>query len=168
MPPCYPTSFLRTRNMAMSSGHYDVFLSCPIAGMKTDVRFQKVRAEALSICECLEKDCQFQVFFVGREVERPTNFTEADLFTARNIRALEQSQYFLLYYPEQVVSSVLAEAGMALALKKRSVYFVRERRHLPFMLRKAECFASVKVSEFKSINRVLTVIRNFRKNLFEP
>jgi hypothetical protein len=46
---------------------------------------------------------------------------------------------------------------MALALKKKAVYFVRERKHLPFMLQKVESVAPVKVCEFKTADRVLTV-----------
>jgi hypothetical protein len=147
---------------------YDVFLSCPMAGTKSDARYREVRAEAIRILECLESECQFRVFFAGRALETRSDFDEADFSIAKDIRALEESQYFLLFYPERVVSSVLVEAGMALALKKKAVYFVRERRHLPFMLQKVESIAPVKVCEFKTTDRVLTVIRNYRKDLFEP
>src|SRR5207244_3907216 len=60
------------------------------------------------------------------------------------------------------------EAGIALAMKKKGVYFVRDRKHLPFMLQKVESVAPVKVCEFKTVDRVLTLIRNHRRDLFEP
>jgi hypothetical protein len=147
---------------------YDLFLSCPMAGTKTAARYREVRAQAIRIVECLENECQFRVFFAGRDLEARTDFDEADFSIAKDIRALEESQYFLLFYPERVVSSVLVEAGMALALKKKAVYFVRERRHLPFMLQKVESVAPVKVCEFRTADRVLTLIRNHRRDLFEP
>lgn len=155
--------------MAPSSVQYDVFLSCPMAGIKTDARYQKVRVEALSILDCLENQCQFQVFFAGRTMGTRTQFdADFDFSIAKDIQTLEESQCYLLYYPEKVVSSALVEAGIALALKKKAVYFVRNRRHLPFMLQKAESVAPVKLCEFKTIDRVLTVIRNYGRDLFEP
>jgi hypothetical protein len=154
--------------MVSSPMQHDVFLSCPMASAKTDARYREVRAQAMSILECLEKECQFRVFFAGRALENRTDFDEADFSIAKDIRALEESQYFLLFYPERVVSSVLVEAGMALALKKKAVYFVRDRKQLPFMLQKVESVAPVKVCEFKTSDRVLTVIRNYRHDLFEP
>lgn len=155
--------------MAVSTVEYDVFLSCPMAGMKNDARYQEVRAEVLSIVDCLEKECKFQVFYAGRDVEARTDFdADFDFSLAKDIRTLEESQYYLLYYPEKVLSSVLVEAGIALALKKSALYFVHDRRHLPFMLRKAETVAPVKVCEFKTVDAVLAVIRNYGKGLFEP
>jgi hypothetical protein len=147
---------------------YDVFLSCPMAGAKSEAHYGEVRSQALSILACLEHDCQFRVFFAGRDLEARADFDEADFSIAQDIRALEESHYFLLFYPEKVVSSVLVEAGMALALKKKAVYFVRERKHLPFMLQKVESVAPIKVCEFKNLERVLKVIRTHRKDLFEP
>jgi hypothetical protein len=139
-----------------------------MAGTKTDSQYREVRAHAITILEYLENECQFRVFFAGRSLEARTDFDEADFSIAKDILALEESQYFLLFYPERVVSSVLVEAGMALALKKKAVYFVRERKHLPFMLQKVESVAPVKVCEFKTLDRVLTVIRTYRRDLFEP
>lgn len=154
--------------MANAVVQYDVFLSCPMAGVNSDARYQEVRKEALRVAKCLEKECRFRVFFAGRDVMSKSRFdADFDYSLAQDIRTLEESRYFLLYYPERIVSSVLVEAGMALALKKPALYFVRNRMHLPFMLQRAESLASVKVCEFKTTNRLLTIIRDYKKDLFE-
>ena len=51
-----------------------------------------------------------------------------------DLEALMNSRYFLLYYPEKKVSSVLYEAGIALAHGKPSVYFVSDPSHLPYLM----------------------------------
>jgi hypothetical protein len=137
-------------------------------GTKTEAKYRDVRSQALDVLACLENECRFRVFYAGRDIETRSASDEADFSIAKDIRALEQSQYFLLFYPERVVSSVLVEAGIALALKKKAVYFVRSRKHLPFLLQKVESVATVKICEFADLDRILTVIRNHRRDLFEP
>jgi hypothetical protein len=152
----------------MEPAPYDVFLSCSMASVRTEARYGEIRAQALAILEALEQECRFRVFFAGRDIASQAAFNEADFSVAQDIQALLGCRYFLLYYPEKVASSVLVEAGMALALKKKAVYFVRDRKHLPFILQKLEGVAPVRVCEFKTLDRVLNVIRNHRQDLFEP
>jgi hypothetical protein len=78
-----------------------------------------------------------------------------------------------MIYPARMVSSVLAEAGFALAAGKPSLYFVRRAEDLPFLLTRAEslrppAFPPVVIHECPTPDDILRVIRVDGANLFPP
>ncbi len=154
--------------MSNSAASFDVFVSCPMAAAQSEERYQSLRAEALRVVDCLEKDCGMTAFFAGRNVDSPDGFDEPDYAVVRDLGALRASRYFLLLYPERMVSSVLVEAGYALALDKKAVYFVKDSKHLPFMLRHLDRVFPAKVYEYTSVEKILRLLREHGKNLFEP
>jgi hypothetical protein len=154
--------------MAHETFAYDVFLSCPMAGARTEERYQGLRAEALQVVDCLERECGLTAFFAGRDVPSRDAFDEPDYSVVVDVEALKKSRYFLLLYPEKLVSSVLVEAGIALALGKKAVYFARDARHLPFMLRHLDRVCPVKIYEYRAVERVLKLLREHGARLFEP
>jgi len=69
----------------------------------------------------------------------------------------------MLIYPDKIISSVLFEAGLAVALGKPSVYFIRDRSSLPFLKKKAEQAelpAGVRIYEYESLAKIETLLQN--------
>ncbi|MEZ6143110.1 MAG: serine/threonine-protein kinase [Zavarzinella sp.] len=147
---------------------YDVFLSCPMASVRSQAQYQDVRSQALAIKQCLQEECGLTVYFAGDNVDSKDSFDEPDFSFIQDREALNNSRYFLLFYPSRIVSSVLVEAGMAIAQEKKAVYFVFDRKHLPFMLQHVDRVCPIKIYEIKSIDRVLKLFRDHGANLFEP
>jgi hypothetical protein len=85
------------------------------------------------------------------------------------LQALLESRYFVLLYPKKIVSSVLVEAGWALALGKTSIYFVDERSDLPFLLKQAEqAFSSVRIYDKSDTDAIVKLLTIHRTELFTP
>jgi serine/threonine protein kinase len=108
------------------------------------------------------------VFYAARDAQSRDMFDAPDFSLVEDMGALRRSTYFLLLYPERLVSSVLVEAGMAVALEKKAVYFVRDPKHLPFMLRHLDRVCPVKIYEYKTVDRILKLLRDHKARLFEP
>ncbi len=76
-----------------------------------------------------------------------------------------------MLYPQKMASSVLFEAGFALALDKYSLYFAADRTELPFMLREAAgVFARVRIHEVPCLTNydcIVDVIRINQHKLFD-
>ncbi|MGZ8934684.1 MAG: esterase/lipase family protein [Methylobacter sp.] len=124
--------------ICLSRFKYDVFLSSAMAGLKTEEDYQTYRTEALNLEKILKEKCGFKsIFYAGRNLETMAEFQAHNLSLQDDFFALKESRYFLLMYPERIVSSVLFEAGWALALGKPSVYYVRDRDDLPFLMAQA-------------------------------
>ena len=87
-------------------------------------------------------------------------FITPDHAIMQDFGALEASAVFIMIFPGSVNSSVIVEAGYALALGKPSIYFVKDKKELPFMLREVAQIskAKVKVYEAASMKRVHDVM----------
>jgi nucleoside 2-deoxyribosyltransferase len=117
---------------------YDVFLSVPMAGFSSENEYQAARKDALQVIETLRTECGFKdVSYAAQFIETMADFDAADLSVIDDLKALRDSKYFVMIYPSRIVSSCIFEAGYAVALGKPSLYFVRDKKHLPFLLQQA-------------------------------
>ena len=142
---------------------YDAFIASPMAAIKTEKQYQETRTQVIEIQNIMKATCRFKsIFFAGNDLKSKTEFDAADIALEDDMKILRDSRYFVLIYPQQVVSSVLFEAGWALAFGKPSVYFVRKGVHLPFLMAKAEqahLVAHVRIYEYSSwedIGKIIT------------
>jgi|GEM_PF-1818200 len=149
---------------------HDVFISSPMAGFEDDMKYRQDRQNVLRILDSLRKECKFtSLVYAGRDVRSMEDFDAADLSVKDDFLALEESKYFVLLYPEKMLSSVLFEAGAALALRKPSLYFVRDRDDLPFLMKQAEmAFPVVKIYEYSSADDIVKLIEKHGEKLFPP
>lgn len=140
---------------------YDVFLSAPMAALSQS-GYEGQRKIALEIVETLKSECGMKsVFFAGESIKTVAQFDPNDAAVKDDLEAISKCKVFLMLYPARKASSVLFEAGCALALGKHCVYFVHDRKHLPFLLREAEqAFTNVRVYEFSDVDELKKKLRN--------
>ena len=146
---------------------YDVFLASPMASYDTDQAYKKDREGVLKLITSLRKECDFKsIIYAGHHIETMDEFDVPDLSIIDNMEALNESKYFVMVFPMKMVSSVLIEAGVALCQSKPSIFFVRKKDELPFLLRQAEqAFSFIKIYECKSIDDICKLISKHRLNL---
>lgn len=153
---------------------YDMFLAVPMAGTETDAQYQELRAVALEVIAALRAHTKLQTcYFVGEKLATKADFESNSVAADEDFNALRASAHFVMIYPARMVSSVLAEAGFALAAGKPSLYFVRRAEDLPFLLTRAEAlrppaFPPVIIHECPTLDDILRVIRADGANLFPP
>jgi nucleoside 2-deoxyribosyltransferase len=147
---------------------YDVFLASPMAAFGNDEEYKQDRENVLKIINALKQECRFDsVVYAGKEIESVHDFDAADLSVNTDFQNLIESKYFVLLYPKKIASSVLVEAGWALALGKPSVYFVGDRDDLPFLLQQAsQAFSSVKTYDKCDTNSIINLLKRHRADLF--
>jgi hypothetical protein len=146
---------------------HEVFLAVPMASVN-DADYDLVRNEAIEVVKALEEKCgENCVFYAGRELASKLDFEAADLSAQADLDAIAASRYFVMLLPKKVASSVLFEAGVAVALRKPSLYFVRERDDLPFLMQQVEqAFPWVKLYECATLSEVTRLVRKHGKALF--
>ncbi|HUP63437.1 MAG TPA: hypothetical protein VNA69_23830 [Thermoanaerobaculia bacterium] len=148
---------------------YDVFLSVPMAAVG-DTLYETYRSAALEIIECLKKQCNMKlIYYAGEQIATRDDFDPQDAAALDDLDAIQESKYFVMLYPKKVASSILFEAGIALALGKRSVYFVKKRKDLPFLMQKAEqAFDRVKLYEYDDVLDIQGILKNPKCFDFAP
>lgn len=147
---------------------HDVFLSSPMAVFQNGEKYNQNLCDTRRLESTLKEVCKFKsVFYPGEQIGSPADFDAPDIAAKTDLENLRKSKYFVLYYPEKCVSSVIFEAGVALALQKPSVYFVKDRNDLPFLMRNAEqAFKNVKIYECDTIDKTLSLINRNSDRLF--
>lgn len=147
----------------VSALDFDVFVSSPMAAL-TDGQFAADRREVAKIVDCLRTECgKKKVFWAAEKIDRPKKFEPPAVSVERDVRAIEASEYFVLVYYRQSTSSVIFEAGVALALGKKCIYFVRNRNHLPFLMQHlGEVFENVRIYDFESNADIIRLLNEVR------
>jgi hypothetical protein len=135
---------------------YDVFISSPMSTFKDNQSYVNHRCEVMQVMSAL-RVCGFRsVYCAIDRCESIDHFEAKDIAFAKDTRALRNSARFLMIYPgllsSRVPSSVLVEAGMALALNKPSIYWVAKSAKLPFMLEMANQAQNSRVSVYRYTN----------------
>ena len=146
---------------------WDVFLAAPMAALSNE-DFKIVSGKIMEIKRILEVECNFQsVFYAGNNMLDQKDFDSADISIDTDINAIKDSKYFVLIYPDKIVSSVLFEAGIALALGKPSFYFGNPK-NFPFLMREANNkFSFVKIHSADNLEEIILCIKKNRNKLFD-
>ena len=148
---------------------FDVFVSAPLAGFATDEAISADHDRIAPVVALLEGQFGFSVFWAGRNIRKKADFEAADLSAKSDVAAILDSKYFLLLYPEKLASSVLFEAGIALRSCLTSIYFVRDRSHLPFLMSQAsQAFTNVRTYEGVLPGDLCALLQRHGKSFFDP
>ena len=151
----------------------DIFISAPMAAYGDDGEVKRHREAILKIKDALRQCCAMDdAFYAGLDISASGQFESEDIAFRKNWKALRESARFVMIWPERLPSSSLVEAGMAIALGKDCVFFVRDRKHLPFLLRGApgasrqDGLPSVKIYEYDDFDDIVTRMKNDGKAIF--
>jgi SAM-dependent methyltransferase len=145
---------------------YDVYIAASMTGCRNDNEYEQLRNKIIKLKEILmKKNPELKVFYAGDEIESLEQVSELSDTNAANvvmdIENIFEAQYFILIYPEKATSSTLVEAGCALSLKKKSLYCVKDKDDLPYMLKHSpEAYPFVKISQFNDVDEIIEKIRN--------
>lgn len=126
------------RDVIPEKYRYDVFLSAPMAALQDDATRQTFRNKLMAVRDALIAHCGVRdVCSVAENIIESKEFEAPDVAIRKNLTSIRDSRMFVLVYLERAASSSLVEAGIALGLRKPSVFFVSDRKELPFLLRMA-------------------------------
>lgn len=146
---------------------YDVFMAAPMASLPAG-DYATFRLEMLNVIEQVKSSCGMQrIFFSGADLEDSSQFQPAAVGAEEDFQAIRASRNFMMVYPGKCLSSCLVEAGFALSMRMPSVFLVRNRRDLPYMLQEvAQGRSNVHVFEYRDSEDLLRSIKNSGVRLF--
>jgi len=156
-------------------GALDVFLAVPMASTADEAAYQATRREVRDLVAAIRNYCSYSVYCAALQVDSRADFDSPGFALADNVPAMLNSRRFVLYVPTIIEkpSSVWVEAGMALVLKKPSVYFIPGREVLPYILQEAvslrdlEGVGSINVHWIGEETTPAGLVRKHGNSLFE-
>jgi hypothetical protein len=144
---------------------WDVFLAAPMAGIKTEEDFTKAMGKMEELMKTLEDECNYKrIYFAGKGMKTKKDFDNAGLSVKEDTDAIKDSRLFILIYPDEIVSSVLYEAGIALAYGKPSFYFGKD---FPFLMKEANnVYKHIRIYNAATIDDVIATVKINKQTLF--
>ncbi|MGA7181309.1 MAG: toll/interleukin-1 receptor domain-containing protein [Thiobacillaceae bacterium] len=148
---------------------YDVFLSTPMAAFATDEEYKAGWTQFKKVFDALKGE-GLKVYWAAEQIDSMVKFDSLDVSVLDDLKALQQSRCFALLYPQKLASSALFEAGYALALKRFSHYFMRDRKDLPFLMREiAGPNSNVRIhtdQDWKDYDDLAAKVHNYKDKWF--
>jgi hypothetical protein len=150
---------------------YNVFLAAPMASEKDDGIREQKRNSIIKIITALEESCNISranIFYAGSKFSKNKEFEEGHRALVKNLSILRGCTHFILIYPERIQkpSSIFVEVGLAIALGKKNIWFVKSQDDLPYILRGAanandrDGF-SIQIYDRKdNVDRIIKVIKD--------
>lgn len=147
----------------------EVFVAAVMAGHATPEAYAKERTEVLRVVAALRNKTKGGVFYAGETLQEPSDFEQAGTVATEDMRLVAQSRYFLMIYPSKVASSVLMEAGVALAYERPSVYCISKTDDLPYLMQRAVMDKRVKATAItiQTIDQLVKMIEQKGLDLFK-
>lgn len=135
----------------------DLFVASPMSPF-SDAEYAASRESLISLVAELKRRFGFEkVFCPGIVVPSAASFATSYDSVAEDLAALRSASHFVLHYVNAVKSSAIFEAGIAYQLGLPSVYIVRERTDLPYLLRELEHFERTRNGEAGAKVRIVEV-----------
>lgn len=151
---------------------YDLFLASPMAASASQEAFDEERDSARGIADAFRTGCDFRVYYAGDHIAAEAEFDAPDIALEQNVQALLDVSYFVLILLQPLArpSSVMVEAGFALAHNIPSLYFVKDVEFLPYILKQAADHQSsllpkVQLRVVRSEKEIKSLIRKHRGEL---
>jgi predicted MPP superfamily phosphohydrolase len=166
--PARNGSPIRTGPVKVRRTGYDAFLALPMAAVPK-AEYRDHMEDSRKVMTALREHCRLpRVFHPGESIPSPEDFDPPDVAVRRGLVAIGRSRVFVALYTHDRPSSVLVEAGFALAMRVPSIYFVKKGLKLPFLLEAAhQAFPDVATYEFVTVDQLVKWLAKNGRDVFD-
>lgn len=125
-----------------------IFVACPMSAFANEELYIAFRSKVIGFCEELSHLIHPKwIFFAGSNITRFGDFDPNSDALKVDADKIWESDYFILLYPDKILSSAIVEVGIALGLRKPIAIVCKKRSDLPYVLRSADTSKSVNIRE---------------------
>lgn len=143
-----------------------LFVAAPMASVGART-YARNNAQIVTLVKGLQRELSLSpIYYAGMALPRSRDFEDEALALRNNLSALAAARRFVLIYPRPLPTSALIELGYAMAMKIPTRIFVRDWKHLPFMLRSAtRVCPELAILRYRTLDDVLALLREEREFL---
>jgi predicted MPP superfamily phosphohydrolase len=147
---------------------WDIFLAVPMAALLPN-EYQRQRRDIKKVVLTLRQRWGgFKIYYPAEDIPVSAKWDPPDMAMVRGLKAISSCRIFIMIYSVDKPSSILVEAGFALANGIPSIYFVKSGLKLPFLLNAASQAASdVKVYEYEHYSDIVRILKKYKEEFIE-
>jgi hypothetical protein len=161
------------------SENYSIFISYAIAANKAPLIRNQNRNDVEKIRELLKELGYSPIFSadnhnlnlnksVSSSSETEFLYPPPEQAARIDLRAIESSVNFVLYYPQPTPTSALFELGYAVRSGKRVLILTENLKELPFLLRGInKVYENINILEYETLNSALAIIKENHRDYFD-
>jgi hypothetical protein len=150
---------------------YDLFVSAPMAS-QDDAARKTYNDRIKAIVDKIKAETQFSAYFAGYEHDATSDDDIPELALKHNVRRMRASKLYMFVYTQYEPTSAFIELGMALALCKPSIWFVKKGVRQPYLMRGyqaggREGLPQIKVYEIDDLEEIAQYVGIHGTELFD-
>lgn len=112
-----------------------IFISTPIAGFASEAEYLSYKKIMETICLHLQKKFgPNNIYAAFLSISDLNSYDSPEKSAQLDLRHLEASDYFILFYPLKIVTSALTELGIAIGMNKQILIIAPNIQTLPYMV----------------------------------
>lgn len=145
---------------------YDLFISAPMTSIDAE-EYLNLREDVLMLEKHFRDQLNMnEIHYIGKKITKADKADPPAISIEDDLKNLAASKRYVLIYPKPILTSCLVEAGYALGLGIPSTYFVKDRDHLPYMLREAAVTnKNVKTYCYKNAEHLAELVDTYKYRL---
>ena len=145
---------------------YDAFIAAPFTDL-ADTERQELEATIDEIKSTMAESLGLRNIYsaLGGPDDHRSFWDDRLVISSEVLNRIRRSRYFILIYPQKVVSTSLIETGWALGSKKPVIVFYKDINDLPSVLKKPRYvrhLVSVHLAQFQEYSDIVETIRQDR------
>lgn len=150
---------------------YDLYVSAPMASQNDDER--KIFNETVKAqLRAIKLKCDFSIYYAGDDTDSSAGDDIPSIALRHNVKRMRASKRYMLIYTQYVPTSAFIEMGMALALGKPSVWFVKKAIAQPYLMRGyqaggTEGLPAITVHEISNLDDITKFVNINGKEIFD-
>lgn len=150
---------------------YDLYVSAPMASQNDDER-KKFNESVKAQLKAIKLKCGFSIYYAGDDTDSSAGDDIPSIALRHNVKRMRASKRYMFVYTQYVPTSAFIELGMALALCKPSVWFVKKDVQLPYLMRGyqasgTEGLPTITVHEISNLDDITKFVNINGKEIFD-
>lgn len=145
-----------------------LYLACPMASLDDDDQYQETQKTTLRVRDAISEWCKIsskKIYAPAISIEKRDRFDGSEKAIADNFLELKKSEYYVCVYSKNVPSSIIAEIGYCIAIKKNIIIFQKDDVELPYILKGSDkALSFVKIYRYKCADDIINIFIKNRKN----
>jgi len=127
-----------------------LFLATPISSLSGSEKFATYKKEVLRLTDHLAKSHAVHAEVLG--LDSVASYDSPIESLSIDMKAIADSDIFMLHYPEKIVSSTLIELGYAIAFRKYIIVIAPDTKILPYLAKGLSQISSASIIQSSEIN----------------
>lgn len=140
-----------------------LYLACPMASLDDEDQYKSIRDTVQRIKAELVANCKIpaqKIYAPALVIESQDRFDGSEKAIAENFAIMKRAEFYVCLYEKSVATSMIAEIGYCIALKKNIVIFQKAGVKLPYILQDSNnALPFVKIYKYKTADEIIDILK---------